>query len=214
MNFSTRHSYFFLMILLYESTKTMCFMSNCGSALPPLYPLDCFHVNTIKSTNNTTSSNLKNPNSSILEVDTNLNLETKNSKCCFLKNVTDITGETNLCYLVDNYSKYTNDEDQIYYLNGVEFEIDCDTDSSDKATGQLCGIESPSNFTDCTKYSISGNSCCFYKNFLTNSTSCFWLGRFTNIINVINNSSNCNVTCSATKLRYSFIYIILLLTLI
>lgn len=214
MNFYTKYAFFYMMILIFDFNKIMCYYSNCGAILPPNYSLDCYDKNTIKSINNNTSLILNNENSSKLEVDNFSDYDSKNMKCCFLTNLTDITGESNLCYLVDNFQQYTNNEDQIYFLDNSEFNIDCNTDSSGYEAGQICGHKSPSNYLDCFKYSITGNSCCFYKNYHTHFTSCFWLGRFSKIINVISNSSNYNVTCSANKIKFSMIFFVLIFFLI
>ena len=42
--------------------------------------------------------------------------------------------------------------------------------------GTTCGtIYSPKSYKDCSQFSLSTNSCCYYK--YKNETSCLWLGK-------------------------------------
>jgi hypothetical protein len=61
-------------------------------------------------------------------------------------------------------------------VNDTSFGINCDI--KEGSLGSPCGVVDPKNYTDCTKYSTSKNSCCFYKNSTLDLTYCFWMGTY------------------------------------
>ena len=61
-------------------------------------------------------------------------------------------------------------------LNGTNYSIKCDI--KEGSTGSPCGVVGPNTYTDCTKYSTSSNSCCYYKNSTLGANYCFWMGSY------------------------------------
>ena len=102
----------------------------------------------------------------------------ESSICCFLRGNFDGNYHT-MCY------PFSRD---IYYkmsrkvkINGYTYSVDCGT-----SRGTLCGdVVNPVSYKDCSIYSKSGNSCCFYKYYYKadendtkyeEETNCVWLG--------------------------------------
>ena len=99
------------------------------------------------------------------------------SICCFLRGNFEGNYHT-MCY------PFSRD---IYYkmsrsvkINGYSYQLDCG-----KSRGILCGdVVDPVSYKDCSIFSTSSNSCCFYRyqykdpgsdNFIED-TNCVWLG--------------------------------------
>ena len=99
------------------------------------------------------------------------------SICCFLRGNFEGNYHT-MCYPFsrDIYYKMS----RTVKINGYSFSVDCGT-----SRGTLCGdIVNPVSYKDCSIYSKSDNSCCFYKYMYKNpdeeewstETNCVWLG--------------------------------------
>ena len=101
----------------------------------------------------------------------------ESSICCFLRGNLEGNYHT-MCY------PFSRD---IYYkmsrkvrINGYTYSVDCGD-----SRGTLCGdVVNPVSYKDCSIYSTSGNSCCFYKYYYKvdendtyeEETNCVWLG--------------------------------------
>ena len=102
----------------------------------------------------------------------------ESSICCFLRGNFEGNYHT-MCY------PFSRD---IYYkmsrkvkINGYTYSVDCGD-----SRGTLCGdVVNPVSYKDCSIYSKSGNSCCFYKYYYKadendtkyeEETNCVWLG--------------------------------------
>jgi hypothetical protein len=105
------------------------------------------------------------------------------------KNSTDCTQHNNMftycCYMTSsNKSNFCQPILPTKYqpsmsswsVNGTNYGIKCDI--KEGSMGSPCGVIGPKNYTDCTKYSTSKNSCCFYKNSTLDITYCFWMGTY------------------------------------
>ena len=99
------------------------------------------------------------------------------SICCFLRGNFEGNYHT-MCYPFsrDIYYKMS----RTVKINGYSFSVDCGS-----SRGTLCGdIVNPVSYKDCSIYSKSDNSCCFYKYTYKNpdetewqtETNCVWLG--------------------------------------
>ena len=98
------------------------------------------------------------------------------SICCFLRGNFEGNYHT-MCYPFsrDIYYKMS----RTVKINGYSFSVDCGS-----SRGTLCGdIVNPVSYKDCSIYSKSDNSCCFYKYTYKNDdeewlteTNCVWLG--------------------------------------
>ena len=99
------------------------------------------------------------------------------SICCFLRGNFEGNYHT-MCYPFsrDIYYKMTRQ----VKINGYLFTVDCG-----RSRGTLCGdVVNPVSYKDCSIYSTSDNSCCFYKYIYKNpdeddwntETNCVWLG--------------------------------------
>ena len=95
-------------------------------------------------------------------------------------------------------------------INGYSFSVDCGT-----SRGTLCGdIVNPVSYKDCSIYSNSGNSCCFYKYMYKNpdeddwqtETNCVWLG--TGDIGEMS-YNKLTIICSNKFIKYSIISFVL-----
>ena len=102
----------------------------------------------------------------------------ESSICCFLRGNFEGNYHT-MCYPFNR---------EIYYkmsrkvkINGYTYSVDCG-----ESRGTLCGdVVNPVNYKDCSIYSKSDNSCCFYKYYYKTDneskdweveTNCVWLG--------------------------------------
>ncbi len=102
----------------------------------------------------------------------------ESSICCFLRGNFEGNYHT-MCYPFDR-SIYYKMSRQVK-INGYLYSVDCG-----ESRGTLCGdVVNPVSYKDCSIYSKSDNSCCFYKYYykLTNTsdeyeeeTNCVWLG--------------------------------------
>ena len=97
-------------------------------------------------------------------------------------------------------------------INGYSFSVDCGS-----SRGTLCGdIVNPVSYKDCSIYSKSDNSCCFYKYMYKNpddddwqtETNCVWLG--TGDIGEMS-YNKLTIICNSEYMRMNLILIILML---
>jgi hypothetical protein len=100
------------------------------------------------------------------------------------------------CKLVDA-NKY-NDNPNLFYYNETVFNMKCDM-TIDTRVGSPCGVDKPTQFTECNEYSTNTNKCCYYQ---TNSlTTCFWLGETFTSQTVTLPTETGNIICEAGFLR-------------
>ena len=132
------------------------------------------------------------------------------SICCFLRGNFEGNYHT-MCYPFsrDIYYKMS----RTVKINGYSFSVNCGN-----SRGTLCGdIVDPVSYKDCSIYSKSGNSCCFYKyKYKTmgewrTETNCVWLG--TGDIGEMS-YKNLQIICYQKYMKLSSILIILFLLLI
>ena len=130
------------------------------------------------------------------------------SICCFLRGNFEGNYHT-MCYPFsrDIYYKMS----RTVKVNGYRFSVDCGT-----SRGTLCGdIVNPVSYKDCSIYSKSGNSCCFYKYTYRNSdeepwqteTNCVWLG--TGDIGEMS-YNKLTIICSNNYIKFGLIPLILI----
>ena len=130
------------------------------------------------------------------------------SICCFLRGNFEGNYHT-MCYpfSIDIYYKMS----RTVKINGYSFSVDCGN-----SRGTLCGdIVNPVSYKDCSIYSKSGNSCCFYKYMYKNpddndwqtETNCVWLG--TGDIGEMS-YNKLTIICSNKYLRLNIILILLI----
>ena len=131
------------------------------------------------------------------------------SICCFLRGNFEGNYHT-MCYPFsrDIYYKMS----RTVKINGYSFSVDCGS-----SRGTLCGdIVNPVSYKDCSIYSKSDNSCCFYKYMYKNpddddwqtETNCVWLG--TGDIGEMS-YNKLTIICSSKYLRMNIILIILMI---
>jgi hypothetical protein len=132
-------------------------------------------------------------------------IRTYNSnKCCFLSN-----NDNKLCKLIDmptyEYNPYQ------YNLNNTIYNMICSDPMETEYPGGFCGIPNPSNYTNCTNYSTTTNKCCYYNS--TSLSACFLLGEnyTAQIISLISESINANITCCSENVKGVYYILILLL---
>ena len=134
------------------------------------------------------------------------------SICCFLRGNFEGNYHT-MCYPFsrDIYYKMS----RTVKVNGYRFSVDCGT-----SRGTLCGdIVNPVSYKDCSIYSKSGNSCCFYKYTYRNSdeepwqteTNCVWLG--TGDIGEMS-YNKLTIICSNNYIKFSLISLFIFLIFI
>ena len=134
------------------------------------------------------------------------------SICCFLRGNFEGNYHT-MCYPFsrDIYYKMS----RTVKINGYSFSVDCGS-----SRGTLCGdIVNPVSYKDCSIYSKSDNSCCFYKYNYKNpeederqtETNCVWLG--TGDIGEMS-YNNLTIICSSNFMKYSIMTIFLLFIMI
>ena len=102
----------------------------------------------------------------------------ESSICCFLRGNFEGNYHT-MCYPF-NRSIYYKMSRQVK-INGYLYSVDCG-----ESRGTLCGdVVNPVSYKDCSIYSKSDNSCCFYRYFYKpdensteyeEETNCVWLG--------------------------------------
>ena len=130
------------------------------------------------------------------------------SICCFLRGNFEGNYHT-MCYPFsrDIYYKMS----RTVKINGYSFSVDCGS-----SRGTLCGdIVNPVSYKDCSIYSKSDNSCCFYKYTYKNpdekewqtETNCVWLG--TGDIGEMS-YNKLTIICSNKYLRLNIILILLI----
>ena len=98
------------------------------------------------------------------------------SICCFLRGNFEGNYHT-MCYPFQRTYYYKMSRQ--VKINGYTYSVDCGD-----SRGTLCGdVVNPVNYKDCSIYSKSDNSCCFYKytyktldNKTETETNCVWLG--------------------------------------
>jgi hypothetical protein len=93
------------------------------------------------------------------------------SYCCYL---TPPTGAGGICQPI-NPTKYQTSM-KTWMVNGTSYGIDCGI--TEGAMGTPCGVVEPKVYTDCTKYSTTNNSCCYYTNSTISVNYCFWMGSY------------------------------------
>ena len=141
------------------------------------------------------------------------------SICCFLRGNFEGNYHT-MCYPFsrDIYYKMS----RTVKINGYSFSVDCGS-----SRGTLCGdIVNPVSYKDCSIYSKSDNSCCFYKYTYKNpdkishdeseddwqtETNCVWLG--TGDIGEMS-YNKLTVICSSNYLKYSILLLFLIFIMI
>ena len=136
----------------------------------------------------------------------------ESSICCFLRGNFEGNYHT-MCYPFsrDIYYKMS----RTVRINGYSFSVDCGS-----SRGTLCGdIVNPVSYKDCSIYSKSGNSCCFYKYMYKNpddpewqtETNCVWLG--TGDIGEMS-YNKLTIICSSNYTKYSLILFIIIFIII
>ena len=131
------------------------------------------------------------------------------SICCFLRGNFEGNYHT-MCYPFsrDIYYKMS----RTVKINGYSFSVDCGN-----SRGTLCGdIVNPVSYKDCSIYSKSDNSCCFYRYMYKNpddtewqtETNCVWLG--TGDIGEMS-YNKLTIICSSKYLKMNIILIILMI---
>lgn len=134
------------------------------------------------------------------------------SICCFLRGNFEGNYHT-MCYPFsrDIYYKMS----RTVKINGYSFSVDCGS-----SRGTLCGdIVNPVSYKDCSIYSKSDNSCCFYKYSYKNDdnesfqteTNCVWLG--TGDIGEMT-YNKLTLICSSKFMNYNIILLLLFFILI
>ena len=100
-------------------------------------------------------------------------------------------------------------------INGYTYSVDCGD-----SRGTLCGdVVNPVNYKDCSIYSKSDNSCCFYKytykeeneTEYKTDTNCVWLG--TGDIGEMS-YNKLTIICTSGYLKYSIISLFLFFIII
>ena len=135
------------------------------------------------------------------------------SICCFLRGNFEGNYHT-MCYPFsrDIYYKMS----RTVKINGYSFSVDCGS-----SRGTLCGdIVNPVSYKDCSIYSTSSNSCCFYKYTYKNpktsedeedewetETNCVWLG--TGDIGEMS-YNKLTIICSSNLIKFNTISLFLL----
>ena len=135
------------------------------------------------------------------------------SICCFLRGNFEGNYHT-MCYPFsrDIYYKMS----RTVKINGYSFSVDCGS-----SRGTLCGdIVNPVSYKDCSIYSTSSNSCCFYKYTYKNpktsedeedewetETNCVWLG--TGDIGEMS-YNKLTIICSSNFIKFNTISLFLL----
>lgn len=148
-------------------------------------------------------------------------LDSDSAYCCYLRRTDFNTSNTDkIC------QNFIDSGDSLFppknlTINETKYSVICNYTTNDEvdpfSAGQKCSQGSPTNSTECTKFSFTNNKCCYYKNSLTKITTCFWLGEYTNYDYSFNTINTTIITCSSTTyLNLSFyiciyFYIMLLL---
>jgi hypothetical protein len=91
--------------------------------------------------------------------------------CCYM---TPANGTANFCYNVAPTKFQTSMK--TWNINGTNYGVDCGI--QDGAMGTPCGVVNPTIYTDCTRYSTTNNSCCYYTNATIGVNYCFWIGMY------------------------------------
>lgn len=173
-------------------------------------------ISLIKSQNPCASTKPDQPSDCLVQSDSS-------NYCCYVTN--DLQTAKSCVYMAK--SAYTPSQ---YFLNGVGYNQDCglsaqgrpvntgvtfyNTTLPSKPTSlilpyQTCGISNPVVSTDCSNYSILGNSCCYFQKGL--ATGCYWLGqRFVGNATVADYA----ISCSANFMSLKFVLLFFVMALL
>ena len=126
---------------------------------------------------------------------------TNTTLCCYLTTFSNSI-YFNMCYQI-NMTDYLHLNNKIS-LGEYVFDVDCGA-----IMGTTCGtIDTPQSYMDCSQFSLSTNSCCYYK--YKEDSSCVWLGKpYTGKVEY----KGLELLCSENfhSLKYSLILLILMI---
>ena len=127
-----------------------------------------FNLSTIPSTNSTlTSCGVLNPS----KQDDCTNSSDTFNYCCYLTSASSTGG---FCQPISPTKFQVSMK--TWTVNGTSYGIECGIEEG--KMGTPCGVVDPKNYTDCTKYSTTSNSCCYYNNPSLAVNYCFWIGTY------------------------------------
>ena len=121
--------------------------------------------------------------------------------CCYFN-----SNDKSFCKAIP-YSSY-NDKDKYENIDGVLYQVTCDTGNRKVTLLEECGNTNEANeanYEKCKKHSTVLNSCCYVKGNGNINKGCYWLGtKYEGDINW----AGVEMECSMDYLKYSIIYLI------
>ena len=121
--------------------------------------------------------------------------------CCYFN-----SSDKSFCKAIP-YSSY-NDKDKYENIDGVLYQVTCDTGNRKVTLLEECGNTNEANeanYEKCKKHSTVLNSCCYVKGNGNINKGCYWLGtKYEGDINW----TGVEMECSIDYLKYSIIYLI------
>ena len=121
--------------------------------------------------------------------------------CCYFN-----SSDKSFCKAIP-YSSY-NDKDKYENIDGVLYQVTCDTGNRKVTLLEECGNTNEANeanYEKCKKHSTVLNSCCYVKGNGNINKGCYWLGtKYEGDINW----AGVEMECSMDYLKYSIIYLI------
>ena len=126
--------------------------------------------------------------------------------CCFFQEVVKNVSKETHCKAIP-YSSY-NDKDKYENIDGVLYQVTCDTGNRKVTLLEECGNTNEANeanYEKCKKHSTVLNSCCYVKGNGDINKGCYWLGtKYEGDISW----AGVEMECSMDYLKYSIIYLI------
>ena len=121
--------------------------------------------------------------------------------CCYFN-----SSDKSFCKAIP-YSSY-NDKDKYENIDGVLYQVTCDTGNRKVTLLEECGNTNEANeanYEKCKKHSTVLNSCCYVKGNDNINKGCYWLGtKYEGDISW----AGVEMECSMDYLKYSIIYLI------
>ena len=121
--------------------------------------------------------------------------------CCYFN-----SSDKSFCKAIP-YSSY-NDKDKYENIDGVLYQVTCDTGNRKVTLLEECGNTNEANeanYEKCKKHSTVLNSCCYVKGNGNINKGCYWLGtKYEGDISW----AGVEMECSMDYLKYSIIYLI------
>ena len=121
--------------------------------------------------------------------------------CCYFN-----SSDKSFCKAIP-YSSY-NDKDKYENIDGVLYQVTCDTGNRKVTLLEECGNTNKANeanYEKCKKHSTVLNSCCYVKGNGNINKGCYWLGtKYEGDISW----AGVEMECSMDYLKYSIIYLI------